>query len=343
MGFPPDVSEWALFESGRCCCLCNRFRGSKIELHHIVAKADGGDDTYENCIPLCFDCHAEVRAYDPKHPKGKKFSAAELMAHRDRWYQRVKAPREVLNHNSPKVVTLQQLFDEEPDFRIFQKIKAGELTPINKTTGQVIPCPPDHHEYMHTNLQKVDDLSWKMVQIGSLGRWLERPGSLDELQVLTSTWDSESQKRLGSLLGDAIQENHMNAQQSKGPTLQQGQVGTSEVSPATPAEELDALTIRYNAQLKARNYIHHQYRIFRDAAQIDLISGALKQWKKELESELERERGEGEALRAAILSDDPKLEKWKYLLLPQNSEAADRLKEYLAESIYQVPQQSEQE
>ncbi len=91
MTFPSEVAERALLDSGRCCCLCHKFCSSKIELHHIEAKADGGEDTYDNCIPLCFDCHAEVRAYDPKHPKGRKFTTSELKGHRDRWYEKVRS------------------------------------------------------------------------------------------------------------------------------------------------------------------------------------------------------------------------------------------------------------
>ncbi|MCH5138165.1 HNH endonuclease [Clostridiaceae bacterium UIB06] len=60
-----------------------------MELHHIKQAADGGDDTLDNCIPLCLDCHAEVKAYDPHHPKGKKYSENELHLHRDKWYEKV--------------------------------------------------------------------------------------------------------------------------------------------------------------------------------------------------------------------------------------------------------------
>lgn len=60
-----------------------------MEIHHIKARADGGEDTFENAIPLCFDCHAIVRQYDPKHPKGIKFTESELKMHRDKWYQQM--------------------------------------------------------------------------------------------------------------------------------------------------------------------------------------------------------------------------------------------------------------
>ena len=90
MGFSRRIQEKALLACGRHCCLCKKYASYKIELHHIVQKADGGDDSFDNCVPLCFDCHAEVRAYNPKHPKGKKFTASELKAHRDNWYREIK-------------------------------------------------------------------------------------------------------------------------------------------------------------------------------------------------------------------------------------------------------------
>ena len=89
MSFPPQVAEAALLDCGRHCCLCHRFCGTKLELHHIIPVEAKGDDSYENCIPLCFDCHAEVKAYNPKHPKGRKYTVSELTAHRDRWYEKV--------------------------------------------------------------------------------------------------------------------------------------------------------------------------------------------------------------------------------------------------------------
>lgn len=91
MSFPKDVGELALLLCGRCCCICHKFCGTKIELHHIVPQADGGADTVENCIPLCFDCHAEATHYNPDHPKGRRFSSTELKRHRDAWFSSVKS------------------------------------------------------------------------------------------------------------------------------------------------------------------------------------------------------------------------------------------------------------
>lgn len=90
MGFPEGVATEALALCGRSCCICHKFCGTKIELHHIKQKACGGDDTLDNCIPVCFDCHADMGRADPKHPKGKRYSEEELKRHRDGWYEKVK-------------------------------------------------------------------------------------------------------------------------------------------------------------------------------------------------------------------------------------------------------------
>lgn len=89
MGFPESVANKALVLCGRSCCICHRFCGTKIELHHIEQQAYGGEDTLENCIPLCFDCHSDMGKADPKHPKGKRYTKEELRHHRDNWYKKV--------------------------------------------------------------------------------------------------------------------------------------------------------------------------------------------------------------------------------------------------------------
>lgn len=74
---------------GRCCSICHKFCGIKIECHHIIQESNGGQNTTDNCIPLCFDCHADMLAYDPKHPKGTKYSPEELKMHRNNWFAKV--------------------------------------------------------------------------------------------------------------------------------------------------------------------------------------------------------------------------------------------------------------
>lgn len=89
MSFPNNVREDAIVASGRHCCLCHKFCGTKIEVHHIRLESEGGTNTFDNAIPLCFDCHADMMSYDKQHPKGTKYSETELKKHRDNWYKKV--------------------------------------------------------------------------------------------------------------------------------------------------------------------------------------------------------------------------------------------------------------
>ena len=106
MGFSKEIKEKALVASARRCCVCKEFKGRNIEIHHIIPKNQGGEDTFENAIPLCFDCHANAGHYNSKHPKGTKFSPVELKTHRDNWYQLVREGK--LNTNSEHIT--QQFF-----------------------------------------------------------------------------------------------------------------------------------------------------------------------------------------------------------------------------------------
>lgn len=86
MPFSPEVRNEALVRAARHCCVCHRWKGVRVEVHHIIQEADGGPNTVDNAIALCFDCHADAGHYNPRHPKGTKFSPQELRLARERWY-----------------------------------------------------------------------------------------------------------------------------------------------------------------------------------------------------------------------------------------------------------------
>jgi len=86
MPFAPALVEDLVVKSARCCCLCRQFKGQKIEVHHIK---QGGPDTEDNAIPLCFDCHADVQAYNDQHPRGRKYRPGELLRLRNEWFKLV--------------------------------------------------------------------------------------------------------------------------------------------------------------------------------------------------------------------------------------------------------------
>ena len=127
MPFPKTVKEKAAVACNRCCCICHEFKGLKLEFHHIKQEADGGENTFENCIPLCFDCHADMGGVNPKHPKGNAYSEKELRMHRDKWYEQC----------SSKMVTLEDATDADIDalfksktlVQIFYRIICSEFTP----------------------------------------------------------------------------------------------------------------------------------------------------------------------------------------------------------------------
>jgi hypothetical protein len=58
-----------------------------MQIHHIVPESEDGESSADNGIPLCLDCHAEVLAYNPKHPIGRRLTHSELRRHRDQWFE----------------------------------------------------------------------------------------------------------------------------------------------------------------------------------------------------------------------------------------------------------------
>ena len=112
MPFSEKIKEDAMIACGRSCCICHKFCGNKMEVHHIKTQRDGGDDTFDNAIPLCFDCHAEVKSYNPHHPKGIKFTDSELKRHRDEWYSQVKKGKKDNEEIPPLKILRQKGFEK---------------------------------------------------------------------------------------------------------------------------------------------------------------------------------------------------------------------------------------
>lgn len=76
----PDVVAWVLEEANGVCECCSKtapFRredGSPfMEVHHLLRLADGGEDTIENAVGLCPNCHRELH-----YGASKRELAAEL-------------------------------------------------------------------------------------------------------------------------------------------------------------------------------------------------------------------------------------------------------------------------
>lgn len=100
MVFSRKIKEDILVASARHCCVCHRYKGVKVEVHHIVPKEQGGEDILENAIALCFDCHSDAGHYFAKHPKGTKFTVAELRKHKSSWFKIVAENRIPIKKNN---------------------------------------------------------------------------------------------------------------------------------------------------------------------------------------------------------------------------------------------------
>lgn len=87
MPFSPKIRVTVLVRSHRRCCVCHKFAGRNVNVHHIVQEADGGENTIANAICLCLTCHAEAGHFNSRHPLGTKYSPNELKKHRDQWWK----------------------------------------------------------------------------------------------------------------------------------------------------------------------------------------------------------------------------------------------------------------
>ena len=87
MPFSRSVKARVLVAAARHCCVCHRYKGLNIEVHHIKQESESEDNSFENAIALCFDCHADAGHYNSGHPRGTKLSASELRRARDTWFE----------------------------------------------------------------------------------------------------------------------------------------------------------------------------------------------------------------------------------------------------------------
>ena len=164
MGFSKEVVEEVLVACGRCCCICNKFCGVRIETHHLKPKHRGGDDSLENCIPLCFDCHAEVEHYNDKHPRGRKFSEGELRKHRDNWYRKIKELNtpEASSDNPAQVIQL---------VKGHNNMVAGRDLSIRTerlVTRPVVQIDPDGKHISNSTARKIQELVKEYIDIHSI-------------------------------------------------------------------------------------------------------------------------------------------------------------------------------
>jgi len=126
MAFSQDKVAELLARCHRRCCICHKFAGVKMETAHI----EPDNDDIENAIPVCFECHAEIGLYNPRHPKGRRFSANELRKHRKQWLDICENKPEILLDpiRAPNPGSLERLLNElEFNERVAQELDANKL------------------------------------------------------------------------------------------------------------------------------------------------------------------------------------------------------------------------
>lgn len=132
-----------------------------MEIHHIDPD---GPNTEENGIPLCFDCHAEVKAYDPKHPKGRKFTPSELKRHRDQWFAMWSGSSFSRRRNI-------QIEAEAPslDTKVFGSLRTDDRTPARKLVARFIAKPETSKALVNEVLKQLkassEETRWKMAYV----------------------------------------------------------------------------------------------------------------------------------------------------------------------------------
>jgi len=76
----------------RHCCLCDKQCSTNIEIHHIVPIEQEKDNSFDNAIPLCLNCHSKVQSYNNEHPIGNKYRYEELKNRRNQVYDKHTSP-----------------------------------------------------------------------------------------------------------------------------------------------------------------------------------------------------------------------------------------------------------
>ena len=135
MGFSREVKLKVLLSCARHCCVCHRYTGVKVEVHHIVPKDKGGSDSFQNAIALCFDCHCDAGHYHARHPRGTKFSKDELIASRDLWYESVKNGG-IASPQGDDILYCRYLLCKGTE--VFREITRGELNNIPFTNTLLV-------------------------------------------------------------------------------------------------------------------------------------------------------------------------------------------------------------
>ncbi len=168
MNFPDVIAEKLLVACHRHCCICHKPCGTKMEIHHIVPQSKRGKETEENGIPLCFDCHADVQMYNPKHPKGRSYTSSELKRHKKQWFRICASSpwSQSLRNSQSLSITKAVVLDE----KVFQSLRCDDRRPAQRITAAIFKKSKATQEkfaqQIFSLLQSTDeDTRWKAAMV----------------------------------------------------------------------------------------------------------------------------------------------------------------------------------
>jgi hypothetical protein len=148
MAYSKDVRESVLIAAARHCCVCHRYRGLRVEVHHIIPESKGGKSDFDNAIALCFDCHCDAGHYNDRHPKGSKLSASELIRARDLWYKMVVENRIAQPDESDILFHFRYFICNSTPEAI--KLYSGDLSALPFSNGLLV------HNEVHDFVRSID-------------------------------------------------------------------------------------------------------------------------------------------------------------------------------------------
>jgi len=131
--FTSDTKRKVLLWSDRHCCLCGKECGVNIEIVHLE---DNSNNTVDNAMPLCFDCHAMIGHYNTSHPKGNKYKPEELKQKREAVYDQytshlvpmvqLQVPRIIKSNNIAVTHLVNQSNDKVATFTVEISVYVGK-------------------------------------------------------------------------------------------------------------------------------------------------------------------------------------------------------------------------
>ena len=155
MSFSEKIKLEVKHKAAFRCCMCEEFQAS-LQIHHIVPREQGGQDTFNNAAPLCATCHDAYGA----NPDKRKL----IREKRDWWYIVVQEKykgnllfdTDTLTKISERVNRLENLQDNTDNDVNYLKVTLNE---INNKLFQIEPSSEKINEIIFYNKQLIEHIT----------------------------------------------------------------------------------------------------------------------------------------------------------------------------------------